>query len=132
MEDQNLLLLLEKVADQLGIPVRYAAIATEELAGRGGLCVFKGEPLIVIERTLGGSEKARLLAAGLAHFDLEEVFLVPAVREAIDAARQSDRGQGMDAGPTCGPALLREMPIQKIGLDRGEIEPMRGLINEVG
>jgi len=88
-----LLCLLERLADQLGIPVRYAALATEELAGRGGLCVFKGEPLIVIERSLGQSEKVRLLAAGLAHFDLEGVFLPPAVREAIEAAAQ-DRKSG--------------------------------------
>jgi hypothetical protein len=92
-----LLCLLERLADQLGIPVRYAVLATEELAGRGGLCVFKGEPLIMIERSLGQVEKARLLAAGLAHFDLEGVFIPPAVREAIEEAtqdRKSDRAEG--------------------------------------
>ena len=85
----TLIYLLEECADRLGIPVRYAALATEELAGRGGLCVFKGEPLIVIERSLSQAEKTHLLAAGLAHFDLEDVYMPPAVREAIDAARRS-------------------------------------------
>jgi hypothetical protein len=103
MDGEDLLRLLERVAEQLGIPVRYAALATEELPGRGGLCVCKGEPLIVIERTLGGPEKARLLAAGLGHFDLEGVFLVPAVRQAIEAAeriREKDRRQTDEADST--------------------------------
>ena len=85
----TLLYLLEQCADRLGIPVRYAELVTEEIAGRGGLCVFKGEPLIVIERSLSQAEKTRLLAAGLAHFDLEDVYMPPAVRVAIDAAKDS-------------------------------------------
>lgn len=90
MHPEELLSRLEGLAAQLNIPVRYASLATEELAGRGGLCVLRGERRIIIERTLGYREKARLLATGLAHFDLEGVFLLPAVREAIEAARAGD------------------------------------------
>lgn len=89
MQAQELLSKLEGLAEQLKIPVRYAGLATEELAGRGGLCVLRGERRIIIERTLGYREKARLLAAGLAHFDLEGVYVLPAVREAIEAATVS-------------------------------------------
>jgi hypothetical protein len=84
---EELLSRLEGVAAHLNIPVRYADLATEELPGRGGLCVLRGQRRIIIERTLGCREKARLLATGLAHFDLEGVFLLPAVREAIEAAK---------------------------------------------
>ena len=87
MQAEELLSRLEGLADQLRIPVRYASLATEEMSGRGGLCILRGERRIIIERTLGCREKARLLAAGLAQFDLEGVFLLPAVREAIDAAK---------------------------------------------
>lgn len=87
MHAEELLSRLEGVAAQLDIPVRYASLATEELPGRGGICVLRGQRRIIIERTLGYREKARLLAAGLAHFDLEGVFLLPAVREAIEAAK---------------------------------------------
>jgi len=87
MHAEELLSRLEGVAAQLNIPVRYASLATEELPGRGGLCVLRGQRRIIIERTLGCREKARLLATGLAHFDLEGVFLLPAVREAIEAAK---------------------------------------------
>ena len=94
MQDQELLSRLEGLADQLDIPVRYANLATDEYPGRGGLCILRGERRIIIERTLGDREKAHLLAAGLAQFDLEGVYLVPAVRQAIEAA-----GAAEDATP---------------------------------
>ena len=87
MYDQGLLSLLEGLAEQLQIPVGYADLATEELPGRGGLCVLRGEKRIIIERTLGPREKARLLAAGLAQFDLEGVYVLPTVRQALEEAR---------------------------------------------
>jgi len=87
MQDEGLLSALEGLAEQLQIPVTYAALATEELPGRGGLCVVHGERRIIIERSLTTREKAHLLAAGLAQFDIEDVFLLPAVREAIERAK---------------------------------------------
>lgn len=95
MHAEALLSRLEGVAAQLNIPVRYATLATEELPGRGGLCVLRGQRRIIIEQSLGCREKARLLSTGLAQFDLEGVFLLPAVREAIEAARA-----GGDARPS--------------------------------
>jgi hypothetical protein len=87
MQAEELLWRLEGLAEQLNIPVRYANLATEELPGRGGLCILRGERRIIIERTLSYREKARLLATGLAHFDLEGVFVLPAIRQVIEAAK---------------------------------------------
>lgn len=92
MDDGALLQALEGLAEQLKIPVSYAAMATDELPGRGGLCVLHGERRIIIERTLPTREKAHLLAAGLAQFDLEDIYLLPAVREAIEKARSRHIG----------------------------------------
>jgi hypothetical protein len=91
MHSEELLSRLEGLAEQLEIPVRYASLATEELPGRGGLCVLRGQRRIIIERTLGFREKTRLLARGLAQFDLEGVFVLPAVRQAIEDARAEGR-----------------------------------------
>ena len=87
MQAEELLSRLEGLAEQLQIPVRYASLATEELAGHGGLCILRGERRIIIERTLGCREKACLLAEGLGQFDLEGMYLLPAVRQAIEASR---------------------------------------------
>ncbi|HSB70207.1 MAG TPA: hypothetical protein VLT62_12815 [Candidatus Methylomirabilis sp.] len=89
MRDDLLLAALEGLAQQLRVPVTYAALVTDELPGRGGLCVLHGERRIILERTLSPREKARLLASGLARFDFEDVFLLPAVRQAIDEAKLS-------------------------------------------
>ncbi|HSB82796.1 MAG TPA: hypothetical protein VLM91_28810 [Candidatus Methylomirabilis sp.] len=86
MQDELLLAALETLADQLGIPVTYAPLATDDLPGQGGLCVLRGERRIIIERTLAARQKARLLAAGLAEFDFGDVFILPAVRRAIEEA----------------------------------------------
>ncbi len=87
MRNDGLLTALEALAERLRIPVTYAALATEELPGRGGMCVIRGERRIIIEQSLGVGEKAGLLAAGLAQFDFEDYFLLPAVREAIEGAK---------------------------------------------
>jgi hypothetical protein len=86
MRDDLLLTSLETLADQLRIPVTYAPLATDDLPGRGGLCVLHGERRIIIERTLSIRQKARLLASGLAEFDFGDVFILPAVRQAIEEA----------------------------------------------
>jgi hypothetical protein len=93
MRNDGLLTALEALAERLRIPVTYAALATEELPGRGGMCVIRGERRIIIEQSLGTGEKARLLAAGLAQFDFEDFFLLPAVRQAIERAKA---GGGQD------------------------------------
>ncbi len=87
-----LLPLLERAAELLGVPVRYAELATEELTGRGGLCVVRGERRIIIERSLSDREKAHLLAHGLAYLDVDAVYLPPLVRDAIEQARGESRG----------------------------------------
>ncbi len=90
MQDEALLSALEAVAELLRIPVSYAAISTDDLAGTGGVCVFRGERRIIIEQSLSNRQKIRLLAFGLAQFDLENIFLLPAVRQAIEANRSGN------------------------------------------
>jgi hypothetical protein len=87
MEDARLLSMLEGLADRLGVPVTYAPLATEEFGAQGGTCVIRGRREIILERTLSIRQKARLLAEALAQTDLESVFLLPAVRDALIAGR---------------------------------------------
>ena len=94
MQDERLLILLERLAEQLEIPVRYAAVSTDEIAGEGGSCLLRGDRQIILDRGLSVKRRVRLLAAGLAQLDLDGVFLLPAVREAIEAARRDGRTPG--------------------------------------
>jgi len=87
----DLVHLLERAAESLGVPVAYAALATEELPGRGGGCLVHGKPRIIVERSLDVREKARLLALALSRAEIETRYLPPAVRAAIEAAREAGR-----------------------------------------
>jgi hypothetical protein len=79
---------LEALAGRLGIAVRAEPLAGEILDGRaGGLCRLRGRPLVVVDSRLGTEDRIDVLAAALATFDLDGVFVPPAVRERIEAAR---------------------------------------------
>ncbi len=93
-----MLALLEALAEQLGIPVTYASLSTEEYGARGGACLVRGDRRIIIERALSGRQKAHLLAEALAESDIDSFFLLPAVREAIEDARGSRHGHRAEPG----------------------------------
>jgi hypothetical protein len=82
---------LESIAVRLGIAVRVEPFGSALLRGRGGLCRVRGEPLIVMDAALPILDRIALMADALARFDLDDVHVVPAVRERIDAARAGAR-----------------------------------------
>ena len=84
MDPSVLTARLASVAEQLGIDVRFERM--EE--GRGGLFTLRGERRIVVNDLLPEEEKAEVLAEVLARFDLENVFLLPQVRDAIERYRR--------------------------------------------
>jgi hypothetical protein len=80
----QLLESMEDLADRAGIEVRYDALKSGPVRATSGNCEFNGKPLIVIDRSMQGQARAFALARELAAFDLEGVFLQPAVRDFID------------------------------------------------
>ena len=70
---------LEGLAADLGIDLRYDA-----LEGRGGLCKYGGKTCLILNRSLSVQERIHLLSRALSRFPLDDVFLIPAIREAID------------------------------------------------
>lgn len=71
---------LAEVAGQLGLRVR-----AERGRFRGGACRLEGEPSIVLNRMHPPEVNLAVLAASLRAFDLDGVFLRPAVRRALEA-----------------------------------------------
>lgn len=86
MTPDRLLQALESLADQLGVRVAYADLSTEDLSPRGGMCILRGERMVIIERSLSPQGKANVLAEGLRVFDLDDRFLLPEVREALGSS----------------------------------------------
>jgi hypothetical protein len=103
----RLLAELEALAARLGVEVRREPFGKGVLQGRGGLCWVKGKPLVVMDEKLPLTERIGVLAGALAEFDLESVRVMPAVRLAIEAARE---GRSMGAPKRTHPGLARTKP----------------------
>ena len=72
---------LETVAEKKKIRVSYEAIGGE--LGMGGLCKVKGEHRVIIDKRATDGDKVNVLAAALAKFDLEDVFMPEELRSLI-------------------------------------------------
>jgi hypothetical protein len=84
MDDEALVANLERVASELGLPVRYELCED----GPGGLCRLHDQQVIIVHSGFSAGRRAEVLAAALSEADTEGVFMMPAVREAIERARR--------------------------------------------
>ncbi len=84
LADTILLQHLENLAAQLGIEVRYESLADDELSIQSGGCKVLGKTLILIEKFRAPRERAQVLARELSKCDLEDLYLLPRVRDFID------------------------------------------------
>lgn len=72
---------LEAAAGQLGVRVRY-----ETGRFRGGRCLVDGEEQIVLNKRQPPEAHLAILAEGLRDLPIDQVYLRPAVRDALEAA----------------------------------------------
>jgi hypothetical protein len=70
---------LETVMVSLGVQVRY-----EKGDFAGGLCKLKDKRLLIINSVATTAQRIRILATELSQMDIDNVFMVPALRQAID------------------------------------------------
>ena len=79
MTDEMLLQEFEALSEKLDI-----AIERVDLEGRaGGLCIIKGERRLILDRPLDIRSQIEVLSKAFSRLPLEDVFLKPAVRNAI-------------------------------------------------
>ena len=85
MQPLQLAAALEALAARLGIPVRYETMDRTVSQGRssGGLCRLRGQPIILVDESLGPRDRIAVLAQALGSFDLDGVYLPPLVRVTI-------------------------------------------------
>jgi hypothetical protein len=76
---------LDGLASRLGIDVRVEALEGGVPEPRGGLCYLRGRPLILVDDSLPIADRISIMATALAHFDLEGIYVPPAVRARIGA-----------------------------------------------
>ena len=89
----QLLESLEDVATKIGIEVRYDILAAGPVHITSGACRMRDKNLVVVDRRLPVQEKLAALAKELAEFNLDEVYLTPAVREYVELFKNGGRQQ---------------------------------------
>lgn len=77
---EQLLAALEEVAVKIGVKIRYESIAGGPIKTTSGSCRIRGEDVVFIDRRMSSIEKVHALGHELRRFNLDEVFLPPAVR----------------------------------------------------
>ena len=77
---------LEELAERLGVKIRCEPIKQEEDAVKvvGGLCLLKGEYVLIIDSKAANGDKIRTLAKAVSHFDLDQINVKPVLRELLD------------------------------------------------
>ncbi|MCI0694456.1 hypothetical protein L0337_20905 [candidate division KSB1 bacterium] len=78
MKEEEVLSGLEKLVESLSIQLRY-----EKGDFAGGYCVLEDKRMMIVNSALSPAQRIKVLAGELAGMNLEEVFVLPALREAI-------------------------------------------------
>lgn len=78
----------EELAERFGIQIRYEPIKQDEDLVKivGGLCLLKGEYVLIIDSKAAVIDKIRTFAEALRHFDLDQIYIKPVIRELLDKA----------------------------------------------
>jgi hypothetical protein len=84
VDDHIALDQLEALAYSLGIEVRYEKIPQDDVSISGGLYRLKGKNVIVIDSRAKAKDRIRTLVQALKPFDLNDVYIRPAVRELLE------------------------------------------------
>ena len=90
MDESTAIDRLEELAEGFGIQIRYEPINLDEESTHvtGGLCQLRGKYLIIINSRSTLRERIQTLAEAMNHFDLDQVYIRPAIRELLD--READ------------------------------------------
>jgi len=86
MDEETVIDHLEELAERFGIQIRYEAIKQDEdsINVVGGLCLLKGEYVLIINSKATVKDRIKTLAMAVKHFDLDQIYIRPVLRELLD------------------------------------------------
>jgi hypothetical protein len=90
-DEEVLLNQLKELAEKLGIEVCNENVSLEESSGTGGLCRIKGKYILFIHSHASIHEKIQVMVQSLRKFDLEDIYIKPAIRKLLDEFAQEDQ-----------------------------------------
>jgi hypothetical protein len=84
MKSEQLYNGLKELAEKLGITVLEQSFKNTGIHVRSGLCRVKEQQMFIMNKHESIRSKVEILAECLAAFPLDDVFVVPAVRDVLD------------------------------------------------
>ena len=86
MDENTIIEQLEELVKSFGIQIRSEAIKQDEDLVKvvGGLCLLRGEYVLIINSKATTMDRIWTLATALKHFDLDRIYLRPVLRELLD------------------------------------------------
>ncbi len=86
MDEGTIIDYLEELAERFGIQIRYEAIKQDEdsINVVGGLCLLKGEYVLILNSKATVKDRIKTLAMAVKHFDLDQIYIRPVLRELLD------------------------------------------------
>ncbi|MFH1241319.1 MAG: hypothetical protein V1689_03055 [Pseudomonadota bacterium] len=87
MDEMAILSHLEALAQGLEIKVRYENLEGETSFPSGGLCRLRNQQVIIVNERAPIREKIQTLAKALMRFDLNRVYIKPALRDLLEKGK---------------------------------------------
>ena len=86
MDESTIIDQLEELIERFGVKIRHEAIKQDEDAVKvaGGLCLLKGEYVLIINSKVTTGDKIRTLGMALKQFDHDRIYIRPILRELLD------------------------------------------------
>ena len=86
MDDDALIDYLEELAESFGVQIRYEIIKQDEDLSFvvGGLCLLEGKYVLIINPKATTKDKIKTLAMAVKHFDLDQIYVRPILRQLLD------------------------------------------------
>jgi hypothetical protein len=91
MQNSRVLGYLENLAYRLGIDIVYENLGEADFSIGGGLCKVKGVYKIFMDPSTPLELQIEILARALSSFKIEELYLLPCIREILEKAKKSSR-----------------------------------------
>jgi hypothetical protein len=91
MDQDAIIDQLEELAESFGVQIRYEPIKQDEDLVKivGGLCLLRGEYVLIIDSKAAMGDEIRTFAEALRHFDLDQIYIKPALRKLLDKVPRS-------------------------------------------
>jgi|TARA_B100001964_G_scaffold23788_1_gene23815 hypothetical protein len=87
--NDSLLQSLIELAEKLSVRVIFKNLKDDEFVIKSGMCSIKGDTLIIIDSRVSLEEKVKTLCKELKKFNLDNIFISPAMRDILQGQNES-------------------------------------------